>query len=222
MAIAPSRPRPQHLVLAALLCLLVLPVASGQETPTAEAGAAAETAPEAADGEAGRLAVLETNHGTMKIRLFPGDAPRTVANFEALVEEGFYDGQPFYRVVAGHVIQAGDGGENDRPTVPLEADGHPHVEGAVGLARDSDPNSGSTEFYICLAPRPHLDGRYAVFGKLEEGYDVLREIGAVEVDEEWVGDDGQVAFHSPKEPVIIERAYLVNGEEGGGEAEAGP
>ncbi len=93
--------------------------------------------------------------------------------------------------------------------MPLEAGGHPHVEGAVGLARDDDPDSGSTEIYLCLAPRPHLDGRYAVFGQLDDGFDVLRAIGAVEVTEQWVGDDNQVAFHEPKQPVLIERAWIV-------------
>jgi cyclophilin family peptidyl-prolyl cis-trans isomerase len=106
------------------------------------------------------------------------------------------------------VIQAGDGGENDQPTVPLEAGAYPHVEGAVGLARDVDPDSGSTELYVCLADRPHLDGKYAVFGRVADGLDVLRRIGAVEVEERWVGDEGQIAFHEPVEPVIIRRARL--------------
>jgi cyclophilin family peptidyl-prolyl cis-trans isomerase len=163
----------------------------------------------ATDGQAtGHLAVLETSLGTMTFQLFPDEAPRTVANFERLVGDGFYDGLPFYRVVAGHVIQAGDGGENDQPTVPLEAGGHPHVEGALGLARDVDPDSGSTEIYVCLADRPHLDGKYAVFGQIVDGVDVLRRIGAVEVTEQWLDDDHTIAFHEPKEPVIIRRAFL--------------
>ncbi|HEX2252892.1 MAG TPA: peptidylprolyl isomerase [Thermoanaerobaculia bacterium] len=156
-------------------------------------------------GPGSEIAVLETSLGTMKFRLFPEEAPRTVAQFRRLVEDGFYDGKPFYRVVAGHVIQAGDGGENDQPTVPGEFGGHPHVPGALGLARDVDPDSGSTEIYVCLAPRPHLDGRYAVFGQLVEGFDTLEAIGAVEVEERW---EGEVAFHEPREPVRIERAWL--------------
>jgi len=168
------------------------------------------------------VVVLETSLGTMTIRLFPNEAPRTVENFKRLVQEGFYDGLPFYRVVAGHVIQAGDGGENDQPTVPLEAGGHPHVEGAVGLARDVDPDSGSTEIYICLADRPHLDGKYAVFGQLADGYDVLRRIGAVEVTEQWVGDEGNIAFHEPKEPLVIRRAWLRQSEEPGEEPGEAP
>lgn len=180
--------------------------------------AAAQPAPSPDAEAAGERVVLETSLGTMTIRLFPAEAPATVANFKRLVAEGFYDGKPFYRVVAGHVIQTGDGGENDQPTVPLEAGGHPHVEGAVGLARDSDPDSGSTEIYVCLAPRPHLDGRYAVFGQLDDGFEVLRAIGAVEVEEKWVGDDGQVAFHEPKTPVVIERAWIESAADATGDA----
>jgi cyclophilin family peptidyl-prolyl cis-trans isomerase len=110
-------------------------------------------------------------------------------------------------VVAGHVIQAGDGGESGRATVRGEFGAHPHVVGAVGLARDSNPDSGSTEIYICLAPRPHLDGNYAIFGLLVEGFDVLEKIGAVKVEEKYVGE-AEIAFHQPMEPVVIERAYL--------------
>ena len=151
------------------------------------------------------VAVLETSRGTMAFRFFAEAAPRTTANFKRLVGEGFYDGLEFYRVVEGHVIQAGDGGENDQPTVPGEFGAHPHVTGAVGLARDEDPDSGSTEIYICHAPRPHLDGRYAVFGLLVEGYDVLEAIGNVAVEERF---EGEIAFHQPVEPVLIRRAYL--------------
>ncbi len=165
------------------------------------------------------VCVLETTMGTMAFRFFEAAAPLTVANFKDLVRDGFYDGKPFYRVVKGHVIQAGDGGENDRPTVKGEFGAHPHVTGALGLARDTDPDSGSTEIYVCHAPRPHLDGRYAVFGLLVEGADVLEAIGNVEVEEHF---EGEVAFHKPKTPVVIERAYLERRElppldEGSGE-----
>lgn len=180
----------------------------------AAAGAVAgEGAEKEAEERAEELVVLETSMGTMKVRLFRDAAPQTVAAFVDLVEDGFYDGTEFYRVVSGHVIQFGDGGENDRPTVPFEArkpeeGGRPHLKGAVGLARDSDPDSGSTEVYVCHAPRPHLDGNYTVFGELAAGMEVLDAIAAVPVDEEWLGDEGQIAFHTPKQPVTIERAYV--------------
>ena len=144
----------------------------------------------------------------MTIELAEADAPQTSANFKRLVREGFYDGRPFYRVVSGHVIQSGDGGENDEPTVPGEFGAIPHQNGVVGLARGEDPDSGSTEFYICVADRPHLDGRYATFGRVVEGLDVLASIAGVEVDEKWVAG-GKVAFHNPKTPVLIQRARVV-------------
>lgn len=164
--------------------------------------AGAAQLPEEESGE--EVYVMETSHGTMVFRLFEEQAPRTVANFKALVKEGFYDAREFYRVVAGHVIQTGDEGKSRRPTVEAEFSAHPHVVGALGLARDAEPDSGNTEIYICLAPRPHLDGRYAVFGLLIEGFEVLEKIGEVEVKENWVGT---VAFHKPKEPVELRRVY---------------
>ena len=153
-----------------------------------------------------QVAVLETSLGTMVFRLFETDAPQTVANFRKLVQEGFYDGKPFYRVVAGHVIQTGDGGESGQPAVKDEFNSNLHVAGALGLAHGSDPNSGSTEIYVCLAPRPHLDGKFTVFGQLIEGKDVLEKIGGVPVNEKFV--EGTIAFHEPKEPVIIRKARV--------------
>ncbi len=152
------------------------------------------------------VAVLETSMGTMVMRLFDDKAPATVANFKKLVKEGFYDGLPFYRVVSGHVIQTGDGGESAQATVKGEFGAFPHVVGAVGLARNPrDNDSGSTEIYICHARREHLDGLFAVFGYLIEGFDVLDAIGNVPVNENWLG---RTAFHKPKEPVTITKASL--------------
>ena len=180
---------------ALLLLFIAFVVAAG-------CAVAHKAAPPAQEEE---VCVLETSVGTMVFRFFEEAAPLTTRNFKERVREGFYDGKPFYRVVAGHVIQAGDGEGTERPTVQGEFGAHPHVVGAVGLARDEDPDSGSTEFYICHAPRPHLDGRYAVFGLLVEGFDVLERIGNVEVEEVW---ERKVAFHKPKTPVVIERAWL--------------
>jgi cyclophilin family peptidyl-prolyl cis-trans isomerase len=156
--------------------------------------------------ETREVAVLDTSLGTMVFQLFEKEAPKTVANFKALAREGFYDGKPFYRVVAGHVIQTGDGGESGRPTVPDEFNSHLHVAGALGLAHAAEPNSGSTEIYVCLAPRPHLDGRFTVFGQIVEGMGVLEKIGAVPVNEKFL-EEG-IAFHEPKEPVILRKARI--------------
>jgi predicted neuraminidase/cyclophilin family peptidyl-prolyl cis-trans isomerase len=155
---------------------------------------------------AGReICALETNLGTMRFELFEADAPRTVAQFEALVRSGFYDGKDFYRVVRGHVIQAGDGGA---PPLPPEFNTRPHLVGTLGLGRVGDEWSGDSEIYVCVAPRPHLDGRYTVFGQLVDGLDVLESIAAVPVEERW---EGKMAMHRPLEPVMILKARLING-----------
>lgn len=169
---------------------------------------AAETPAPAPVPTGEEVCVLETNMGTMVFRFFEEDAPLTSAHFKKLVREGFYTDKPFYRVVKGHVIQGGDGEGNVGPKVQGELKSsvkHPHVKGAVGLARDKEPDTGSTEFYICLEPRPHLDGKYAIFGELIEGMDVLEKIGNVEVNPLYVK---KVAFHEPKQPVIIKKATI--------------
>lgn len=158
------------------------------------------------------VGVLKTSLGTMVFRFYEEDAPATVAQIKDLIRKGFYDGKRFYRVVKGHVIQTGDVDGESGPKVKGEfasSTRHPHVAGVLGLARDADPDSGTTEIYICLAPRPHLDGKYAVFGELVEGMDVLEKIGNVEVNEKFLeSGENKVAFHEPKAPVIIEKAWL--------------
>lgn len=148
---------------------------------------------------------LETSLGTMAFELDTEDAPRTVAQFVALVRKGFYDGKDFYRVVRGHVIQAGGG---DAPPLPPEFNTRPHLVGTLGLGRTGDEWSGDSEIYICVAPRPHLDGRYTVFGRIIEGLDVLERIAAVPVEERWEGPDKKMAMHKPLEPVLIRRARI--------------
>jgi len=159
----------------------------------------------ASPGAGREVCVMETSLGTMAFALFAADAPRTVAQFKALVRQGFYDGKDFYRVVRGHVIQAGDGGA---PSLPPEFNTRPHLVGTLGLGRVGDEWSGDSEIYVCVAPRPHLDGRYTVFGQLVEGLDVLERIAAVPVEERWEGPDRKMAMHKPLEPVVIRRAQI--------------
>jgi predicted neuraminidase/cyclophilin family peptidyl-prolyl cis-trans isomerase len=158
-----------------------------------------------ASGEGREVCVMETSLGTMTFELFQADAPRTVAQFKALVRKGFYDGKDFYRVVRGHVIQAGDGGA---PPLPPEFNTRPHLLGTLGLGRVGDEWSGDSEIYVCVAPRPHLDGRYTVFGQIVEGLDVLERIAAVPVEEIWEGQDRKMAMHKPLEPVVIYSARI--------------
>src|SRR4051812_20633829 len=95
------------------------------------------------------VCVLKTNLGTMVFRFYEQEAPLNTAHIKKLVRDGFYDGKRFYRVVKGHVIQAGDT-EGSGPTVKAEINPHLHVEGAMGLAHGPDPDSGTSEIYVCL------------------------------------------------------------------------
>jgi acetyl esterase/lipase/cyclophilin family peptidyl-prolyl cis-trans isomerase len=149
--------------------------------------------------------VLETSLGTMTFEFFEADAPKTAAQFKALVRKGFYDGKDFYRVVRGHVIQTGGG---DALKLPPEFNARPHVFGTLGLGRTGDEWSGDSEFYVCVAARPYLDGKYTVFGRLVEGAAVLEKIALVPVEEKWEGADRAMAMHKPVEPVVIRRARI--------------
>ena len=128
-----------------------------------------------------RIAVIETDRGTIKAELYTDKAPITTKNFIELASSGFYNGLNFHRVEPGFVIQGGDpkgdgtgGSEN---TIPLEINQElKHVKGALGMARSQDPNSASSQFYITLAPAPFLDGNYAVFGKVIEGMETAEQI----------------------------------------------
>ena len=129
-----------------------------------------------------RTAVIETNKGTIKFRLYEKKAPITTANFISLAEQGFYDGLTFHRVEPGFVIQGGDpqgnGTGGSGKTIKLEVSPQlKHGEaGAVAMASSSKPDSASSQFYITLAPAPFLDGNYAVFGRVTEGLEVARQI----------------------------------------------
>lgn len=131
---------------------------------------------------ANRTAVIETEKGTIKFELYEKDAPITTSNFIELAEGNFYDGLTFHRVEPGFVIQGGDplgtGGGGSEKKIPLEIS--PNLRhgdaGAVAMARTSDPNSASSQFYITLAPTPFLDNNYAVFGRVTEGLDVVNQI----------------------------------------------
>jgi peptidyl-prolyl cis-trans isomerase B (cyclophilin B) len=130
--------------------------------------------------------VIDTRHGQIKMELYPDKAPKTVANFKKLVNEGFYDGLIFHRVIPGFVAQGGDpqGNGSGGPGYTIEAEIHPalkHLAGAVATARLGDQGnpqkrSSGSQFYICLAPAPHLDGGYTIFGQVVEGMEHVLKI----------------------------------------------
>lgn len=133
------------------------------------------------------MVVIEMANGKkIKIELYPDIAPITVANFEKLVSEGFYDGLIFHRVIKNFMIQGGDpegtgmGGSKDKIKGEFIANGFDnrlqHKRGVISMARSAMPNSASSQFFIVHQDSPHLDGSYAAFGKVVEGMDVVDEI----------------------------------------------
>ena len=130
------------------------------------------------------------NGGIIKLELYPEYAPRTVANFEKLAREGFYDGLTFHRIIPGFMIQGGDpegtgmGGSDERIPGEFAQNGWTkntlrHTRGVISMARAYDPNSASSQFFIMHADAPHLDGAYAAFGRVTEGIEVVDEIASV-------------------------------------------
>ena len=146
-------------------------------------------APEAAKSDAKEVAVINTSMGEMVAEFWPDVAPKTVENFKKLAKEGFYDGTIFHRIIKGFMIQGGDPNTKDPAKEAKYGQGGPgyqinaefnnkkHVRGVLSMARSSDPNSAGSQFFICLAPTPDLDGKYTTFGKLIKGDDVLGKIG---------------------------------------------
>ena len=135
-------------------------------------------------------AIIEMeNGGTMTLELYPEIAPITVENFVKLANEGFYNGLIFHRVIAGFMIQGGDptgtgmGGPGYQIKGEFSSNGVKntlkHTRGVISMARSMHPDSAGSQFFIMHQNAPHLDGSYAAFGKLTDGFDVLDRIAGV-------------------------------------------
>ena len=130
----------------------------------------------------GTYAQFETSMGKFTIELFEQQTPKTVGNFVTLAEKNFYDGVIFHRVIDGFMIQGGDptGTGRGGPGYQFADEFTPELkhnsEGILSMA-NAGPNTNGSQFFITLAPTPHLDGRHSVFGKVVEGLDVVRKIG---------------------------------------------
>jgi len=129
------------------------------------------------------IAVIDTSLGTIKIQCMPDKAPKTCANFIALAKKGFYNGLSFHRVIPNFMIQGGcpkgDGTGDPGYKIPAEFNDTKHVPGIVSMARAADPNSAGSQFFICVATCPWLDGQYTAFAKVIEGQDVANKISNV-------------------------------------------
>lgn len=138
-------------------------------------------------------ATIETSMGSITLKFFPDVAPGHVKNFKDLAKKGFYNGTTFHRVIPGFMIQGGDPNTKDQDrsndgmggsgtNIKAEFNKKPHVRGTLSMARSSDPNSASSQFFICVAPSSFLDGQYTVFGEVISGMDVVDKIVNVKRD----------------------------------------
>jgi peptidylprolyl isomerase len=118
---------------------------------------------------------LDLDTGPVIIKLRPDLAPSHVQRIGELANEGFYNGVPFHRVIAGFMAQGGDGGNKNgtggskKPNLKQEFSQEPHVRGVCSMARTNDPNSANSQFFICFDDARFLDGKYTVWGEVTEG-----------------------------------------------------
>jgi peptidyl-prolyl cis-trans isomerase A (cyclophilin A) len=199
------------LLISALLApALALAQTSDAEQTAEPAAAVAEVAPRVA---------LRTNHGDMIIELFHEKAPQSVDNFLRYVRDGHYNGTIFHRVIDNFMIQGG-GYTVDlqlkptRASIPNEANnGLSNQRGTLAMARTGEPHSAQAQFFINVVDNPRLDfvseqnnftWGYAVFGRIVDGLDVVDRIRAVET-----GSQGPLAKDVPRQPVVIERAEVL-------------
>ena len=150
-----------------------------------------------------KVTIEMANGGVMTGELYEDIAPETVANFEKLANEKFYDGLTFHRVIPGFMIQGGcpkgDGTGGPGYTIKGEFNSNgfennlKHTKGVLSMARTMFPNTAGSQFFVMVADAPHLDGEYAAFGKITEGLDVADAIVSVPTDR----------ADKPLEPVVI-------------------
>ena len=154
------------------------------------------------------VAVISTKFGDMVVEFYPDVAPMHVESFTILANEGYFDGTTFHRLIPGFVIQGGDpnskdddrmnngtggragkyfgiGRENEPDTwlIPQEFNSIPHVKGVLSMARTNDPNSASSQFFVCHDNANFLDNNYTVFGKVIDGLDVIDSVVNVDRDQ---------------------------------------
>ncbi len=152
---------------------------------------------------------LDTEAGLIELELYPEHAPESVRNFLNLTATGLFDGTSFSRVVPGFVIQGGNMwsreggkvtraiGERARRTLPDEPNNILHERGIVSMARPDEPNQATTDFFILVKEAPYLDGKFAAFGRVTKGMDVVDAINKLPVTDE-----------KPEKPVKVRKATV--------------
>ena len=162
------------------------------------------------------VAVIKTSEGDMVVEFWTDAAPNTIENFKKLARAAFYNGTIFHRIVKAFMIQGGDPNSKDPSKenrygeggpgykIKAEFNDHLHERGVISMAREPDPDSAGSQFFICLAPVPRLDHQYTTFGKLIKGDDVLAKIGDTPVSRNSMGE-----MSKPTKRVGIEKIDIV-------------
>ncbi len=167
-----------------------------------------------AKAAADQVAVLKfKDYGDIVFEFWPDVAPKTVENFKTLAGKKFYDGTQSHRLIPGFMIQLGDpltkdpnmasrwGTGDPGYKIKAEFNNKPHVKGTVSMARSADPDSAGSQFFICFAPAPHLDGKYTSFAKVIFGMDVLEKLEKAPV--------GGRGGSTPITPVVLESVTIL-------------
>ena len=192
-----------------LCCVLGLTLAANEiRSEEKKATSSANTSDE--------VAVIKTSEGNMVVQFWTDAAPGPIENFKKLARADFYNGTIFHRIVSGFMIQGGDplskdpakesryGSGGPGYKIKAEFNDHSHERGVLSMAREPDPDSAGSQFFICLGPVPRLDHQYTTFGKVIKGDDVLEKIGATPVER---NDQGERS--KPTKRVVIESIKIV-------------
>jgi peptidyl-prolyl cis-trans isomerase A (cyclophilin A) len=155
------------------------------------------------EGNMGTVVNFETTQGNFKVKLYDDKAPITTDNFKKLVNEGFYDGIIFHRVIDGFMIQGGDSkGDGTGGSENIKDEFHPDLrhnkKGILSMANKGIPNTGSSQFFITLAPTDWLDDKHSVFGEVVEGMDIIDKIGKVQTG----------SMDRPVEDVVMTKVWI--------------
>ena len=212
--------RKAHFFFFAIFTFFASMVSAQQPTPTPEAKANARPTPAAvvpaepfdrADvrSMAGQCVALDTEAGLIEAEMYPEHAPESVRNFLNLAATGLFDGTSFDRVVPRFVIQGGNMwsreggtvtreiGQRARRTIPDEPNKILHERGVLSMARGDEANTATTNFFILVNAAPYLDGKFAAFGRVTKGMEVVDAINKAPVSEE-----------KPEKPVRIKKATV--------------
>ena len=170
----------------------------------------------AATNPAAEVAIIQTSEGDMVVQFWSDAATRTIENFTKLARAGFYNGTAFHRIMKRFMIQGGDPYTKDPAkearygdggpgyTIKAEFNHHNHERGVISMAREDNPDSAGSQFFICLASVPRLDGKYTTFGKLIKGDEVLTKIGNTPVRKNSAGE-----MSNPVNRVVIRSIKIV-------------